>query len=52
MSNSFPVPFIRQKQAFSYTRRSVKYGNLLYLLRGQTFIPFEPFTAACMKDAV
>jgi hypothetical protein len=24
MSNGFTVPFIRQKQAFSYTKRSVK----------------------------
>jgi hypothetical protein len=52
MFNGFSVPFVRQKQAFSYTKRSVKYSNLQYLLRGQTFIPFEPFTAACMKDAV
>ena len=52
MFNSFTASFIRQKQAFSCTERSVKYSNLQYLLRGQTFIPFEPFTAASMKDAV
>ena len=52
MFSGFTIPLIRQKQAFSYTKRTVKYGNLQYLLRVGTFISFELFTAACMKDAV
>jgi hypothetical protein len=52
MFSSFTVPFFRQKQAFGYSKRSVKYSNLQYHLRGRTFISFEPFAAAWMKDAV